>query len=402
MYYYVYVDANSQVTWVGAMPSPLPAEGYIEITQEQYENGNLMGKYWNGSEFVDALIRYYAILNEEDIVIDVIQYEGTLEDDTVVEISSLDTSLVGLWYDRDGDQTFKPIPIHVASLHNTNEISYKNEDKWLSTKLDEMDAAIAQAAQSGGTTVTNEQILTAVKEGDGANSGLDADLLDGKHASEFASADHTHTGYAESDHTHAGYAPTNHTHTGYASSTHSHSEYAATGHTHSGYATTGHSHSTYLPKAGGTIDGDLEINGELDVWNETNFRSAVRTLGTQTLYNSGTQIMFGSNNLASRICGSAISATKTIAVDSDERLKENIKNVDGKAMIEFIKALDIKRYNYIGSKDECIGVIAQQLPKINPEIAKLFVSEGEDGYLTVKVSDLVFPLILAIQELLKK
>lgn len=411
-YYYAYIDENSQVTWLGAMPSPLTAPGYLEITQDQYENGNLMGKYWNGSEFVDSLVHYYAVLDGEGVVTDVIEYEGTLTGATVVEISSLDTSLIGLWYDRDGDQTFKPVPIHVASAYTTDAISYKNEDKWLSTKLDEMDAAIQQAAQSGGTSMTDAEILTAVKNVDGTGSGLDADTLDGQEASAFAPATHTHDGYApanhahteyaESDHTHTGYAPASHTHSGYASSGHTHSEYAASGHTHSGYASSSHTHSNYLPKTGGTVDGDLEIDGELDVWNETNFRSVVRTLGTQTLYNSGTQITLASNNLPTNICGSAINASKTISVSSDERLKENIKDVDGKSMIDFIKALDVKSYNYIGNDRECIGVIAQQLQKVNPEIAKLFVSQGADGYLTVKISDLVFPLILAVQELLKK
>ena len=39
------------------------------------------------------------------------------------------------------------------------------------------------------------ELLTAMKTVDGSGSGLDADMLDGKHASEFANADHTHSGY---------------------------------------------------------------------------------------------------------------------------------------------------------------------------------------------------------------
>ena len=40
--------------------------------------------------------------------------------------------------------------------------------------------------------------------------------------------------------------------------------------------------------------------------------------------------MFGSNRAPTRLAGSAISATKSITVDSDERLKENVEpaNVD--------------------------------------------------------------------------
>lgn len=45
-----------------------------------------------------------------------------------------------------------------------------------------------------------------------ANGG-NADTVDGKHASDFATAGHTHTGFAASNHTHSGFAASNHTHT---------------------------------------------------------------------------------------------------------------------------------------------------------------------------------------------
>lgn len=406
-YYYAYIDENSQVTWLGAMPSPLTAEGYIEITQDQYENGNLMGKYWNGSEFVDALIHYYAVLSDRDIVIDIIEYEGTLTGNTVVEITSLDMSLMGLWYDRNGDQTFKTPPIHAVSAYSTDQINYRDEDVWLSDKIDLLADRIEEVADTVPTettdsAMTDAEILAAVKNVDGHNSGLDADTLDGKHASEFATSDHAHTDYADANHTHSGYAEANHTHSGYASSGHTHSEYASSSHSHSEYASSSHSHSNYLPIAGGNVTGDLEINGELDVWNETNFRSVVRTLGTQTLYNSGTQITLASNNLPTNICGSAINASKTISVSSDERLKENINPVNVDNMIDFIKDIKVRRFNYIGNDRECIGAIAQQLLEANPEVAKYLVSKDEEGYLSVKIADLVFPLIVTVQELIKK
>ena len=162
MYYYAYIDSNSQVTWVGSMPTQTTQEGYIEITQEQYESGNLVGKYWNGTEFVDTLVHYYAVLNEEDVVIDVIEYEGTLSGQTVVEISSLDTTLLNLWYDRNGDQTFKAQPIHIASEHSSDVIHYRNEDKWLSDKIDEIDDKIGTLTDLGTTAKTN--IVAAVNE----------------------------------------------------------------------------------------------------------------------------------------------------------------------------------------------------------------------------------------------
>lgn len=57
-----------------------------------------------------------------------------------------------------------------------------------------------------GAKDTAAEILEKLKTVDGTGSGLDADLLDGKHASEFAASNHTHTpssiGAASASHTH--------------------------------------------------------------------------------------------------------------------------------------------------------------------------------------------------------
>ncbi len=60
-------------------------------------------------------------------------------------------------------------------------------------------------------TATKQVTVAVSPQGDG--SGLDADTLDGAHASDFAPAAHTHTEYAPVDHTHDGvYAPLAHSH----------------------------------------------------------------------------------------------------------------------------------------------------------------------------------------------
>lgn len=162
MYYYAYIDENNQVTWVGSMPTQTTADGYIQITEEQYNSGNLVGKYWNGSEFVDSLTHIYAVLNEEDVVIDIIVYEETLSGSTVVEISTEDWSLMGLWYDRNGDKTFKAQPIHILSEHSSDVIHYRNEDKWLSDKIDEIDDKIGTLTDLSTTAKTD--VVSAINE----------------------------------------------------------------------------------------------------------------------------------------------------------------------------------------------------------------------------------------------
>lgn len=196
-------------------------------------------------------------------------------------------------------------------------------------------------------------------------------------------------GKADSDHTHD-YAPSTHTHStgdisgltsllaGKANSEHTHTEYALSNHTH----------SQYFPSTGGTISGETNFSGGL-----------VRLKGTQTLFNSGTMITFSSNNVETMIAGKAIYSKVTISVSSDERLKENIAPVDAQACIDFINAIDVKTFNYKGNGAPCVGVIAQQIEKLSPELAKRLVTKDENGMLGVKTSDIVFPLIVAVQAL---
>lgn len=70
--------------------------------------------------------------------------------------------------------------------------------------------------------------------------------------------------------------------------------------------------------------------------------------------------------------------------------------------VDFINGIDVKTFNYIGSDIPCVGVIAQDLQ--NSEFADYFVftQPGEEGHLAVKASDLVFPLIVAVQNLTKE
>ena len=295
------------------------------------------------------------------------------------------------------------------------------------------------AVNGGGMTAG--EILEAVKTVDGQNSGLDADLLDGHNSDYFATAeqltgkadaDHNHEGYvtaealsgyvtadqlstkADANHAHNDYitlttyangmsnkADVNHSHSGYASSGHSHTEYASSGHshtassigaatsnhTHSGYASSTHTHSGYLPTSGGTVSGDLNVTGIL------------RVNGQQSVYDSGSMVTLSTNNRETMIAGSKIYSKVAISVSSDRRLKENIKEVSADDMTKFINGLGIKTFNYIGNDEECIGVIAQEVTESNPELAKYFVRQDEEGYYSVKASDLVFPLIATVQKL---
>lgn len=128
----------------------------------------------------------------------------------------------------------------------------------------------------------------------------------------------------------------------------------------------------------------------------------LRLNGVQTAYYNGTRITLGSGAKETYVTGTKLYCNQSWTVASDATLKENVATVDVDACVAFINALAVKTYNYKGSSDECIGVIAQDVQ--TTELAKYFVSkyltdEGADEKLAVKVADLVFPLIVTVQQL---
>lgn len=155
----------------------------------------------------------------------------------------------------------------------------------------------------------------------------------------------------------------------------------------SSFANASHSHSEYLPLSGGSLTGNLNVGGILRVNNQ------------QSVYDSGTMITLSTNNRQTMIAGSQVYSKTTIQVSSDARLKENIEYADPEKCVEFINGIDVKTFNYIGSDTPCMGVIAQDLQGSDFADYFVFTQPGEEGYLSVKAADLVFPLIAAVQNL---
>ena len=422
MFYFAYINENNVCQEVYAMPSDLSSiPGYIAITEEQYTSRSVVGQVY------DPVTQTWSDVPEWSCNATEVQYGEGAE--------SVKDKLDAI------DEVLANIP-DAEDLHNHDNKTVL--DGITAEKVALWDAGTA----SGGTTVvsmTPAEILGKLATVDGPNSGLDADLLDGHNSDYFATAEqlsgkanaehthtgyapeaHTHEGYATAEHTHEGYAAEGHTHTGYATTTdlagkananHSHNDYitattyangmsgksdtghthtpasigaAPSNHSHNGYATSGHTHSDYLPKSGGTVSGDLNVTG------------IFRVNGQQSVYDSGTMVTLSTNNRETMIAGSKIYSKVAISVSSDRRLKENIKEVSADDMTKFINGLGIKTFNYIGNDEECIGVIAQEVTECNPELAKYFVRQDEEGYYSVKASDLVFPLIAAVQKLAKE
>ena len=88
----------------------------------------------------------------------------------------------------------------------------------------------------------------------------------------------------------------------------------------------------------------------------------------------------------------SIRATGTVLQSSDIRLKENIKNIENASTkVEHISGV---HFNWRDSKKAAVGVIAQEIQKVLPEV----VSKDKKGYLNVDYGGIVPLLIESIKE----
>ena len=103
----------------------------------------------------------------------------------------------------------------------------------------------------------------------------------------------------------------------------------------------------------------------------------------------------GTSRFTDDINGNLVgNVTGTLTSPSDLRLKENIKPI--KNPIESLQKINGVTYNMIDSKEKELGVIAQDVQKVLPEIVNVIDEEKE--YLGVDYTQLVPVLIEAVKE----
>jgi hypothetical protein len=124
-----------------------------------------------------------------------------------------------------------------------------------------------------------------------------------------------------------------------------------------------------------------------DICNNLNFGSANQVIFKNSSNNatSSANLTFDGTNL---VCGGEISAT------SDEKLKTNIKTIENG--LEKVLNLRGVEYDRIDINSHQIGVIAQEVEKIIPEVV---VTNSETGTKSVAYGNLVGVLIEAIKDL---
>ena len=117
---------------------------------------------------------------------------------------------------------------------------------------------------------------------------------------------------------------------------------------------------------------------------------------TETARISSDNFVFNPVTMYLEVTGGTIK-TGTFIATSDKRLKENITPYNCE---KSILDLPVYKYNFISdaSKKEHIGCLAQDLQEICPEI----VHEGNDGYLSINESKIVYLLLEEVKQLRKE
>ena len=131
------------------------------------------------------------------------------------------------------------------------------------------------------------------------------------------------------------------------------------------------------------IEGDLHMNGG-------------------TVYAGDVQASYVSASTVD--CGTIYCANPpwtSIYDDSDERLKKNIEDIDGKNALKFILALDPKSYTFRKDGRDALGFIAQDIKKTMKELHVSYplIKEKEDGMLSLNYTNLIALIVAAIQEI---
>jgi len=345
---------------------------------------------------------------------------------------------------KTGNVTLTKADVGLGSVRNVDSYSRAESDTQLAGKLDvnanavsaskllnaqtiELGGDLTGSAQFDGSTgitisadIKDDSHNHTVANVDGLQSSLDSkldvgakasdsDMLDGKHASDFAEASHLHAiadvsglqteldGKADTGHTHA-IADVSGLQTELDGK-------AATGHTHAisdvsglqteldGKADTGHTHS-YLPLSGGTLTGgvtlpnSITVNGnvdglEIDLGGRTTLIGSRNTSYSHYFSSTGHHYFYGQ-----------ITSEGDVTAYSDRRVKTNIEPITN-ALEKLVEVNGVTFDRTDVEMPRQVGLIAQDVEKVVPEAVR---RDPETGHLYLAYGNLIGLLVEAIKE----
>ena len=110
------------------------------------------------------------------------------------------------------------------------------------------------------------------------------------------------------------------------------------------------------------------------------------------LFKNASNVATTSANLTFVDSTGNLTASGTVTANSDERLKENVETIED--ALEKVKQLRGVEYDHKKTGDHCLGVIAQEVEKIVPDV----VYEDALGVKSVAYMNMVALLIEAVKD----
>ena len=104
------------------------------------------------------------------------------------------------------------------------------------------------------------------------------------------------------------------------------------------------------------------------------------------------------------ISSTGLHVNGTATETSDERLKENIKEVSSKTCYDVVKYIKPKEFNFKGKEEREIGFITQDVPnsKMPKHWSNLLMKDSDNEYLRLNYIKMNVVLWSAVQELMKE
>lgn len=219
MFYYAQINDNYEVINVHSLAQVSTNENYIEITEEQYINGELVGKFYN------SLSNTFEIMTDSMGTTDNVQVDWTE--------MMLSTKLDNMQVEINSKADIDHIHNGYATVDHTHTGYVSSDD------LQILEDVIDTKANA---THTHSEYASVNHSHDDYATQTALDTLE-LEVDEKAEANHTHNEYASSTHTHTvseiGAASSSHNHdSDYADINHNHNkDYSAIDHAHANYAT---------------------------------------------------------------------------------------------------------------------------------------------------------------------
>lgn len=184
-YYYAYIENNICVDIERTKRQKTDLTGYIEVTQAEYDayindevdsTYYIIGKIWNGSEWVLPTKFYYAVLNNKGIVVDFLVSDSEVSGQNYISITK-DEYESKVYLHMKWDVTldkFVEVPFVEYADTDTTKVSVDNTNTSLQTFLEKLQECIAKG------TVTADDILKSLdsvaKQSDLVNIASKTDL----------------------------------------------------------------------------------------------------------------------------------------------------------------------------------------------------------------------------------